>query len=476
MNPLRTVGGRLAFALLVVVGGALGIVYLIVVPSYSRSLVNGELAHLRSTIEVIADRPRGGRREVFPSQLWLEDEAVPAAAAIGARVVLFSAPPLLEPIADSNSGTSLDVERDPMVQRAAGGVAVDSGSVTREGSTYAEAAVPLGQGGPVLLLSTPLHSALESVALVRRRVIIAGSLATIFAIVLGYTLAMLFSRRIRRLEAAAERIADGMFDEPVVDRAPDELGQLARTFERMRVRLSSLERARAEFIANASHELRTPLFSLAGFLELMTSGEELDLETREEFLGTMRDQVSRLTKLATDLLDLSRMDAGRLALSDESFDLSATADVLATEFGPRLAATNHELELHAALRVLARADEARALQIGRILLENAVVHTPPGTAIELAVATAGGKATLAVTDRGAGIPAEAHVPVFERFYRLDGTLASGSGLGLAIASELADLMGGQIELESVPGWTRFALVLPVDAADRPRPVETARKR
>jgi signal transduction histidine kinase len=475
VNPLRTVGGRLAFALLVVVGGALAIVYLIVVPSYSHSLVSSRLSSLRRTLQLVAAKPQSVPGEVFPSQLWVEDEAMPAAAASGARVVLYSPPPLLEPVGDSNGGTSLDVEHDPMAHRAAGAAGVVSGSVTRDGSVYAEAAVSLGRNGPVLLLASPLHNDLESVEVVRRRVIVAGSLATVFAIVLGYTLATLFSRRIRRLELAAERIADGRFDEAVVDPAPDELGQLARAFERMRLRLASLERARGEFIANASHELRTPLFSLAGFLELLTGDEELDAGTRDEFLVAMRDQVERLTKLATDLLDLSRLDAGRLVVSHETFELGVVADVLATELGPRSAAAGHALEVDVPAPVAARGDEERVLQIGRILVENAIVHTPRGTPIELSVGVAGGRATLAVADGGPGIPEEAQRQVFERFYRLDGTLASGSGLGLAIARELAELMHGRIELESVPGWTRFTLVLPADAGDRPEAPVAAQK-
>ena len=88
----------------------------------------------------------------------------------------------------------------------------------------------------------------------------------------------------------------------------------------MRVRLAQLDHARREFIANASHELRTPLFSLGGFLELLDD-EELDEATRREFLESMREQVERLTKLATDLLDLSRLDAGRLRVEHEPVEL-----------------------------------------------------------------------------------------------------------------------------------------------------------
>src|SRR6266542_4275083 len=131
------------------------------------------------------------------------------------------------------------------------------------------------------------------------------------------TCALPISRRIRRLERAADRIAGGRFDEPVRDSGGDELGDLAVAFDRMRVRLAQLDDARREFVANASHELRTPLFSLAGFLELMDD-EELDESTKQEFLDQMREQVTRLTKLASDLLDLSRLDAGRMSVDRRS--------------------------------------------------------------------------------------------------------------------------------------------------------------
>jgi len=149
VNPLRTVGGRLAVALLVVVAGALGIVYLIVVPSYRHSLVDSRINDLRRTLSGVAAQSRNAPGEVFPSQAWVEDEAVPVAS--GARVVVFSAVPLLEPIADSNNGTSLDVESDPLPRRALAQRGIVSGTVTRRGVTYAEAAESVGRGGPVVL-------------------------------------------------------------------------------------------------------------------------------------------------------------------------------------------------------------------------------------------------------------------------------------------------------------------------------------
>lgn len=459
MRPFRSVGGRLALALLLVVAGVLTIVYLIVVPSYKTSLENNELRTLETVLRTRAV-PN------YPPEPWLKQQFASALAPrIDARVIVFDlqneTPALLVPYADSNvEGDSSDVVNDPVAFDAIRLQTLARGTVTRRGQEYAEVAYPIGAS--VVMLSSPLHDQLQVVSVVRKRVLVAGAIATAFAVLLGYALAGMFARRIRRLEEAAEQIAAGNFDTPVVDHGTDEVGQLARTFERMRLRLANLDRARGEFIANASHELRTPLFSLGGFLELMDD-PDLDEPTREEFLAQMREQVARLTKLATDLLDLSRLDAGRLTVASEPVELAELADEVAAEFRGR--AGDHAVEV-ATEPVAAEGDAERVLQIGRILLENALVHTPPGTTIRISTAVDGGRATLTVANDGPEIPREAQQQIFERFYRLDGTRASGSGLGLAIARELAEVMGGRIELDSQNGWTLFTLVLSAEAPDR----------
>ena len=156
----------------------------------------------------------------------------------------------------------------------------------------------------------------------------------------------------------------------------------------------------------------------------------------------------------------------------EPVDLAELAGELALEFGPRAAATDHALALEADEPVEALGDEARVLQIGRVLVENALVHTPPGTSVRIGVAHDGARATLVVENDGPPIPAQAERQVFERFFRLDGRRASGSGLGLAIARELAEVMDGRIELATVDGWTRFTLALPVEPVDA-KTVKTA---
>ena len=459
MNPLRSVGARLSLALAVVVAGALGAVYLFVVPPLERNLVHAKLSQLRrvapSLREQLMRDPYGFNDPDFVQN---------AASTANARVVLFSilAPspvPALQAVDDSRQGaSSADIESDPIALRAATTLEAQHGTVSRGDERYAEVAEPLDDTGYVLLLSAPLHDTLGSVHLVQHRLVIAGIAALLASVLVGFGGAAMFARRIRRLERAADRIAGGRFDEPVEDPTSDELGELARAFDRMRLRLAQLDDARREFIANASHELRTPLFSLGGFLELLTD-EELDEATRAEFLETMREQVERLTHLAGDLLDLSRLDAGRLRVEHEPIELAEVARALVDEFQgvARTGDRSLELELDGAAPVLG--DDERALRIGRALVENALRHTPRGTRV---VVRAGGgdRPVLEVTDDGPGIPADELARVFERFYRGDGSLASGSGLGLAIARELAERMGGRLEAESEEGRTVFRLVLP----------------
>ncbi len=453
MNPLRSVGARLSLALLLVVAGSLTLVYLVVIPSLQSRLIDSKIAQLRSS----ESRLLGQYSSDYPFF------ATDAADVVNARVVLFHVldlnPPSLQSIQDSFGGpSSVDVENDPVALRAAVSGNLEKGSVDRRDGHFAEIAFSATDGN-IILVSSALGDTLDAVGVARQRLLIAGGIVLALVLVLGYFAAWMFARRIRRLERAAERISSGRFDDAIVDRGQDEIGQLARAFERMRLRLAQLDRARREFIANASHELRTPLFSLGGFLELLDD-EELDPATRDEFLATARDQVTRLTKLATELLDLSRLDAGQIEIEREPVSLAGTARLVADEFAAVGKRTEHTLAVDADEDAVALGDEQRVVQIIRSLVENAVVHTPPGTRVLVRAERSRAGVSLSVEDDGPGIAHEHLGHVFERFYRGDGSRASGSGLGLAIALELARVMGGTLELESVDGRTVFRLTLP----------------
>jgi signal transduction histidine kinase len=466
---------RLAVGVLIVVGGALLAAYLIVVPSLESRLVSAKLSGLRSSAEPLAANG-------LPSNPFRWDEyANVAAVATNARVVVLR---VLDPdratltvSADSSGVEAGGIATDATALRAVAlsndsrVVGVAQGRATRGRVDYGEVAVARPDG-VVVLFSSPLSDTLATVHVIQRRLAYATLAALAIAFALGSAAAALHARRIRRLERAAERIAQGVFDEPVTDAGDDELGELARAFDRMRSQLGRLDSARRAFVATASHELRTPLFALGGFIELLED-EDLDESTRRDFLTTMRGQVVRLTKLATDLLDLSRVDAGGLSVETEEVDLTEVADALATELRGRAEAQEHALNVEAAERVVAVGDEERIAQIGRALADNALVHTPPGTAVRIRVGANDRRAWLEVEDDGPGIPADQLERVFDRFFRVEGGIAPGSGLGLAIARELAELMGGHVRASSRPGRTRFTLELPAASAPVPRTPEPA---
>jgi signal transduction histidine kinase len=463
---MRLPGGirtSLALALLLIVGGALGGAYLMVVPSLERRLVDDRLdEHQRDGVELAA----AYSTRDFSQPFTLDNFVATFALVYDARTVVYQvfgpSPLVLRPLADSGvSGRS--VADDPIALETARTTQIARGRINRAGRPYAEVAVPLVTTGNVLLLSTSLEDQLATVRVVKRRLLYATGVALAIALILGSAAAAVHARRIRRLERAANRIAEGKFDQPVVDHGEDELGELAAAFDRMRVQLAQLDTARKEFVANASHELRTPLFSLGGFLELM-SDEDLDEETRAGFLATTREQVERLTRLSADLLDLSRMDAGRLHVESEDVVLADVARALVDELSPIAETTGHTLELETDPDAWALADEERVLQIGRALAANAVAHTPAGTRVVVRAARTGEQAVLSVTDDGPGIAREHVDRIFDRFYRVEGPQASGSGLGLAIAKELAERMGGTVAVETVPGRTTFSLRLPAVAA------------
>lgn len=468
MSWFRTVGARLSLALLVVVAGVLAFVYLLVVPSLENRLVDSRENQAASVAENVAAQ--------LPQSSLVETTEVAAgfASATNTRVTILEianqSPLLLLPVADEPAGAVGGIADDSVAERAAETRSPARGVVTRGGLRFAEAARP-ASGDSVVLVSSSLEDSLATVSLVKNRVLISALIALAAALLLGLGGARIFARRIRNLERAAERIASGTFDEPIQDASPDELGQLARAFDRMRLRLAGLEHARREFIANASHELRTPLFSLGGHLELLLD-EDLDDATKREFLGRMREQVDRLTKLAGELLDLSRLDAGRLRVDRDPVDLSRVAELLVEEFEARAQASDHRLEPEVDGSATGLGDEQRILQVGRALVENALRHTPGGTRVRVRTGRNGGQVSLVVEDDGPGIDQGEAVQVFERFYRGDGTgRASGSGLGLAIARELAEAMQGEISLTSEPGRTVFTLSLPAASRTSSPPAE-----
>jgi two-component system OmpR family sensor kinase len=365
------------------------------------------------------------------------------------------------PISDSTAEVNLNQLASQVAEDAARSGHTKTGSEATSAGRLGEAARPLffsGNVARVVVYSAPLNDVETNVALIRRRVVLGGAMAVAFAVLAGFFVARALSRRIKRLEQAAEKVAAGDFSQSIPPDSDDELGQLAKAFNDMQRQLAQLDTARKRFIATASHELRTPIFSLSGFVELLQD-EELDEEERQQFLGQIREQTERLQKLASELLDLSKLEAGSLELRPEPTDVGDLARTVATEFTPALTQHDSHLELRLSRSpIKAECDSERVAQIMRILIDNALAHTPRGTDVFVSATRADGTVRLAVRDHGPGIRREMVPRIFEPFVTTDD--AQGSGLGLAIARELAERMEGRLGVDSMPGRTVFTFELP----------------
>ena len=289
-------------------------------------------------------------------------------------------------------------------------------------------------------------------------IFIGAAIALLVAVAVGFYFAQLVARRIKRIDEAARKVADGDFATRIPVDSAGQLGQLSRTFNEMQRRLAELDSARKQFIANASHELRTPIFSLGGFVELLEE-EDPSPEERAEFVRTMREQVGGELGQALDLLNLSQLDAGAVEVVSAWVDLGAMAREEVRELGPRAEQRGSRLELRTPGRpVIALADPERTRQVIRILLDNALTHTPEGADVTVTTHSANRRAALTVSDDGPGVPQRLQKRLFERFYTADSS--GGSGLGLAIARDVAHLMEGDVGVSSSRRFTAFTIDLP----------------
>jgi two-component system, OmpR family, sensor kinase len=468
MSSLRSLRYKIAFIFFLVTASAFSVIWFVVVPQLEQNLKERRLSNLVE--EAKAARPAlqlglGGRQ--FAPKEYADRISVAEDATDARLTVQYWQP---EPSKKRNRGFyPVDGSREPVpFDEGMARQAIRTHHMQKGYGHFLDEQVGLvaqrikspGKRARVAFYSIGFEDVQATVSFVRERVLIATAVAFVIALLGGFLVAMRLGRRVGRLERAARYVAQGRFMEPLPVTSKDEIGQLTETFNRMQDQLRQVDVARKEFIATASHELRTPIFSLSGFVELLQD-EDLDEETRREFLETMSEQVARLQKLSVDLLDLSRLDSGSVELHTEPVDLAELTRSVAGEFHPRLAEHRTDLVLDVPEEgPNAACDRERVAQIMRILLDNALRHTPEGTDVTVSALRYNGAAELTVADTGPGLPAGARAKVFERFFT--GDAARGAGLGLAIARELAERMDGRLVLSTESGSTAFTLELPAD--------------
>lgn len=228
-------------------------------------------------------------------------------------------------------------------------------------------------------------------------------------------------------------------------------------------RLAELDKLKTEFVSMVSHELRTPLGLIKGYAgSLLRPDLELDEGTRREFLQVVEEETDRLTELVTNLLDMSRIEAGTLRVEPRPTDLARLLAECSARLRAREPTRAVDLEVVPSLP-LVQVDDRRIMQVVDNLLTNAALYSPDGTPIVLRASLDGGQVTVMVEDQGPGIPLDHREHVFEKFIRLDGNgprPAGGTGLGLAICRGIVQAHGGQIWVESNGGGSTFAFRLP----------------
>jgi signal transduction histidine kinase len=322
-----------------------------------------------------------------------------------------------------------------------------------------------------IVVSKPYTSRLATLESVRGTLIFTGFIALAVSLVVGVLVARRMTTPLARLRRASGRLAQGQLDERAPRSDIVEIDDLARQFNVMADRLSeSLRMLEAdrdrlrEFVADVSHELRTPIAALRAFTELQRDGQ-VDEATRREFLDRSSEQISRLDWMSTNLLDLSRIDAGIFPLDIRHGDLrdpirsvvEAHAE-LGEQRGVSLVS-----EVPPA-PVMLPFDRERIVQLLSNLVGNGLKFTPRGGQVRVMLTDQPKGAVLEVRDSGPGILAAELPHVFERFFRgtnVGDARASGSGLGLAIARSIVEMHGGQIEVASAIGeGSSFTVRLP----------------
>lgn len=349
---------------------------------------------------------------------------------------------------------------DPLLQRALRA----QGWASRQDAAEAEFAVPVRIGGRTAAAARVVFSTgrvkakvAQALAPVRRGLAAASSICVLLALVLSAVLAEAIARPVRAVSEAAAGIGEGRLDPSLPEGRRDELGDLARQFNRMARQLKELDEMKRDFVSSVTHEFRAPLSALSVYVDLLRKDPESFLSAEQHrCLEIMQQNLARLGRFINDLLDIAKIERGRMEVHRVETSLrDALRDSLALMRGPA-DQRNIRLEAHApagALTVLA--DPDRLQQILTNLLSNAIKFTPAGGTVRVSVEEREELWKVAVRDSGCGIPADQLPQLFQKFVQLRGSRAAaarpGTGLGLAIVKHLVEAHEGGVGVESEPG-------------------------
>jgi two-component system sensor histidine kinase ResE len=293
-----------------------------------------------------------------------------------------------------------------------------------------------------------------------------GLLAFLLSLVLAYALSRWVADPLQQVVIAAQNYPSELM-QPVTPQGPHEVQDLARAFNSMIERVHSSQQSQRDFVANVSHELKTPLTSIQGFAQAILDDTADTPEARRQAAQIIYNESAQMHRMALDLLDLARLEAGTADLKMSTVDVGVLLRSIVEKFLPQAtkAGVNLQVDIPDDLPTLS-ADGDRLAQVFTNLVDNALKFTPAHGQVTLSAKKVGAELELSVTDSGLGVESEALSRLFDRFYQADPSRAGGerhgAGLGLAIVKEIVQAHGGKIGVRSQVGHgTTFTIQLPL---------------
>jgi len=308
--------------------------------------------------------------------------------------------------------------------------------------------------GYVISLASSAREA-RIIAVTRKTVISSLAWVLLAAVIAVYFITERIIHPLRNMTSAAKQFAKGDFETRVTICGEDEVAELGNAFNNMADSLQNLEKMRMSFLASVSHDLRTPMTTIAGFIDGINSGA-IPPEKHEYYLGIISAEVHRLSRLVSQLLDVSRLESGDRKFNFEDFDVAEVARIILISFEKKIDDKRLDVEFDAENdEMCVLADKDAIYQVVYNLCHNAIKFSKDGGRFAIKISGyKGNKVRVSVFDEGQAIPAEDIPMIFERFYKSDksrGLDKSGVGLGLYICKTIIDAHGEEIHVESTEG-------------------------
>jgi signal transduction histidine kinase len=316
--------------------------------------------------------------------------------------------------------------------------------------TYMETITPAGS----LIVCFSANDVDELTGSTVRTIILASLWVMIASFVAIYFIAEKIVSPLRQMSYATKQFAAGKFDVRISVEGEDEISELATAFNTMAQSLAEIEYTRGNFIASVSHDLRTPMASISGFIDGILDGA-IPPEKHTYYLNIIGQEVRRLSRLVSQLLDISRMEAGNRKFEKTPFDICEMARIILLSFESKIDAKRLDVEFNAPdSKLFVYSDKDAINQVIYNICENAVKFSSEGGKYRITISDEGGFVRVSVYNEGVGISPEDLPHIFERFYKSDksrGLDKTGVGLGLYICSTIMDHLGEKIYVESEHG-------------------------